>query len=242
LFWVCQKQKTVGDQEEERQSIYIDILIKRISLFQFIKAMSSLDDSAKIFDYHRDLIKEHGADSPFALGWRNKHDQQVRFGALAQIADLNGRSVLDAGCGYADLYPFLKERFPRIKSYCGIEQIPELAGEAIRKYGYLADTRFIARSFLHGELPGSDYVFASGSLNYGSNRPGSVYSAIARLYKTCCCGMAFNLLKYMPADGTLVAYDPKDIIAFCRTLTNEMVYKDDYAPEDFTIFLYKCIG
>lgn len=201
--------------------------------------VSSLEDSAKIFRYHHDLINFHGADSPYALGWRNEHDQQVRFDTLSQIADLNGKSVLDAGCGYADLYPYLKERFPNMGPYCGVEQIPELVNEAIKRYGDLPDTSFLPRSFLHGDLPVKDYVFASGSLNYGSAKPGFIFEAIARLYNACLLGLAFNLLKFMPADGTLVTYEPADILACCRTLSDHVMLKEDYAPEDFTIFIYR---
>ncbi len=201
--------------------------------------MSSLDDSAKIFRYHRDLIGAHGADSPYALGWWHDHDQLVRFDALSQIADLSGKSVLDAGCGYADLYPYLKTRFPAMGHYCGVEQIPELVNEAIRRYGHLPNNSFLPRSFLHGYLPVKDYVFASGSLNYGSIRPGFIFDAISRLYSACTLGLAFNLLKYMPADGTLVAYEPLEILAYCHTLSDRVIFKADYAPEDFTVFVYK---
>lgn len=204
-----------------------------------LEPMSSLEDSAKIFRYHRDLIDLHGADSSYALGWRNDHDQLVRFEALSQIADLDDKSVLDAGCGYADLYPYLKKRFPLITHYCGIEQIPELVNEAIRRYRHLPGNSFIPRSFLHGYLPTKDYVFASGSLNYGSAKPGFIFDAISRLYSACTFGLAFNLLKHMPADGTLVAYDPENILNYCKSLSNKVVLKEDYAPEDFTVFIYK---
>ena len=201
--------------------------------------MFSLDDSSRIFRYHHDLIKDHGVGNTLALGWRTSQEQSIRFETLAQIDDLNDRSVLDAGCGHADLYPWLKARFPQMKNYCGVEQIPELVDEAIRRYGHFEDTRFIARSFLRGSLPVSDYVFVCGSLNYGSSKPGAIYDAIVLLFEACSMGLAFNLLKYMPVDSTLVAYNPEDILAFCRTLTANVIYKDGYAPEDFTIFLYK---
>jgi trans-aconitate methyltransferase len=185
------------------------------------------------------MIDAHGADSPYALGWRDRHDQLVRFEALSQMADLNRRSVLDVGCGYADLYPYLKERFPDITNYCGVEQIPELVEEAIKRYQHLHDCSFIPRNFLHGYLPVQDYVFASGSLNYGSTKPGFIFDAISRLYDTCTSGLAFNLLKHMPADGTLVAYDPEDVFEYCRHLGSKVVLRENYAPEDFTIFIYK---
>lgn len=185
------------------------------------------------------MIASHGADSSFALGWRNEHDQQVRFEALATIANLNGKTVMDAGCGYADLYPFLKERYPQMAYYYGIEQITELADEAVLRYGNLPDTTFIARNFLHVDLPVCDYVLASGSLNYGSSVNGFIYTAIERLYSNCAVALGFNLLRYMPVDGTLVAYDPGDILGFCKTLSSNAVLKTDYDEADFTVFIYR---
>lgn len=55
------------------------------------------------------MIRCYGAKSSLALGWRDHNSQLIRFEVLADIADLNGRSVLDVGCGYADLLPFLSE-------------------------------------------------------------------------------------------------------------------------------------
>jgi len=185
------------------------------------------------------MIACHGADSSFALGWRNEHDQQVRFAALAAIADLNGKAVLDAGCGYADLYPFLKNRYPQLVYYYGIEQITELLDEAILRHGYLSDTTFIAGNFLYSDLPVCDYVLASGSLNYGSSVDDFIYTAIEKLYSHCTAALGFNLLRYMPVDGTLVAYDPSDILGFCKTLSPNVVLSADYDEADFTIFIYR---
>lgn len=185
------------------------------------------------------MIARHGADSSFALGWRNEHDQQVRFEALTTIANLNGKTVMDAGCGYADLYPFLKERYPQMAHYYGIEQITELTDEAVLQYGNLPDTAFIARNFLHADLPVCDYVLASGSLNYGSSVNGFIYTAIERLYNHCTIALGFNLLRYMPDDGTLVAYDPDDIVDFCQTLSPNVRLKTDYDEADFTVFVYR---
>jgi len=201
--------------------------------------MGSFDDSSRIFHYHRTMIAGHGADSSFALGWRNEHDQQVRFEALAAIADLNGKTVMDAGCGYADLYSFLKERYPKMAHYYGVEQITELADKAILRYGHSPDTTFITRNFLHADIPVCDFVLASGSLNYGSSINGFIYKAIEKLYSHCRTGPGFNLLRYMPVDGTLVAYDPNNILAFCKTLSPNVIFKSDYDEADFTIFIYR---
>lgn len=185
------------------------------------------------------MIAVHGADSSFALGWRNEHDQRVRFEALTAIADLNGKTMLDAGCGYADLYIFLKESYPQMAHYYGIEQITELMDEATLRYGHLPDVTLISRNFLYADFPVCDYVLASGSLNYGSSISGFIYKAIEKLYSHCTIGLGFNLLQYMPIDGTLVAYDPDEIFAFCKTLSPNVVLKTDYDEADFTIFIYR---
>ncbi len=199
--------------------------------------MHSLDDSCAIFRYHRDMAALHGADSSLALGWRNMSDQQVRFEALAEIADLNGKTVLDAGCGYGDLFPYLTSHND-LAHYYGVEQIPEILDIAIGRYGHLSNTTFISRNFLRGGLPSADYILSSGSLNYGSSDPGFIFNAITALFDHAVSGLGFNLLLSIPDNGLLVAYDPELILAHCRSLTSKVVLKADYAAEDFTLFLY----
>ena len=88
-------------------------------------------------------------------------------------------------------------------------------------------------------LPVADYVFASGSLNYGSTDAGYIFKAIYKLFECCRAGLAFNLLRYVPNPGLLVAYDPDMILAHCRTLSAKVVFKDDYDEQDFTVWIYR---
>lgn len=60
----------------------------------------------------------------YALGWGRKKYQQKRFFDLIRALepeDLNGKTVVDIGCGLADLYEFLKEQGFRLKAYHGID-------------------------------------------------------------------------------------------------------------------------
>ena len=200
--------------------------------------MNSLDDSAVVFSYHRGMAALHGADSSLALGWLTEHDQQIRFEALAGIADLKGKTVLDAGCGYADLLTFLSAN-NKPAHYYGVEQIPELIEEAKNRYAHLNTATFIARNFMLADLPMVDYVFASGSLNYGSSDAGYIFKAISKLFECSKSGLAFNLLRHVSNTGLLVCYEPDMILAHCRTLSNNVVFKDDYDEQDFTIWMYR---
>ena len=199
--------------------------------------MSSLDDSASIFRYHRDMMVLHGKQNSFALGWKDNHSQLVRFEVLSKLADLTNRSVLDAGCGYGDLYPYLDKLYLGI-SYAGVEQIPELLNEAIANYSNMSNVSFIEGNFMFKNLPVTDYVLASGSLNYRSNDEQFIYKAITRLFDSCTMGLGFNLLSSIAPYGLLVAYDPEAILSFCNTLTTNVEIRTDYADEDFTIFMY----
>ena len=200
--------------------------------------MNSLDDSGAVFNYHRNMAALHGSDSSLALGWLTHNDQQIRFKALTGIANLKGKTVLDAGCGYADLLAFLSPH-NQPAHYYGVEQIPELIDEAKTRYGHLNNVTFMARNFLTADLPTVDYVFASGSLNYGSSDAGYIFKAISKLFECCKSGLAFNLLKHVSNTGLIVAYNPDMILAHCHTLSNAVILKDDYDEQDFTVWMYR---
>jgi SAM-dependent methyltransferase len=180
----------------------------------------------------------HGTNSSLALGWRTESDQQIRFEALAAIGNLNDKTILDAGCGYADLFAFLSPNNQPMHYY-GVEQIPELIEEAKNRYGHLDNVTLIARNFMTVDLPEADYVFASGSLNYASSDPQYIFKAISKLFESCRSGLAFNLLRYLSNTGLLVAHDPQFILSYCRTLSGKVILKDGYADEDFTVWMYR---
>ncbi len=200
--------------------------------------MNSLNDSGAVFSYHRNMAALHGVDSSLALGWLTPRDQHIRFEALTGIADLKDKTVLDAGCGYGDLLTFLSPN-NKPSHYYGVEQIPELIEEAELHYGHLETVTLIARNFMTTDLPVADYVFASGSLNYGSSDSGYIFKAISRLFECCKLGLAFNLLRRMPNTGLLVAYEPDMIVTYCRTLSNNVILKVDYDEQDFTVWMYR---
>jgi SAM-dependent methyltransferase len=201
--------------------------------------LGHLLDNAAIFRYHRRRIQEYGPGSPGALGWAHLDGQLARFRALAKIGDLAHHSVLDAGCGYADLYPFLRQRYAGVQ-YHGIEQMPELLDVARARYRDAAGITLSSGDFLRTTLPPADYVLASGSLNYRHRAPRFIYQAIEKLFGACRLGLAFNLLSWEPAGGgPLAAYDPATILAFCQRLGSRAELLEGYWDNDFTVFVYR---
>jgi SAM-dependent methyltransferase len=180
----------------------------------------------------------YGAGGPQALGWNGTTGQYARFEALTRIGDLAQCSVLDAGCGYADLYPYLRQRYAGVRYY-GIEQVPELLEVAQARYPDAEGISLRSGDFLQEALPPTDYVLASGALNYRQRDPRFIYQAIETLYGSCQLGLGFNLLSWEPAGGgPLASYDPATILSFCHELAPRAELLEGYWEGDFTVFVY----
>jgi SAM-dependent methyltransferase len=198
----------------------------------------NLIDYITINRFHEDRIKEFGTPSVKALGWSDAEAQQKRFELLSGIANLNSCVLMDAGCGYGDLYPFLSNIYPGIQ-YIGTEQNSSFLDVAVERYGNKPNAKFLLGDFTSAQLPQTDYLLCSGALSYHSHDPSFIEKAIEKLFHSCRYGMGFNLLKQVKnPGGIIVTYDPEEIMNFCRQLTPQIQLYDHYLPDDFTIFLY----
>jgi trans-aconitate methyltransferase len=195
-------------------------------------------DRATILSFHRNRIKDFGTGTPEALGWKTPDSQRRRFDVLAEIADLNDHTVLDVGCGHGDMRAHLGEIYPRLR-YAGIEQMKPFLEVAFERYRDLPDTSFYYGDFSTATLAEVDYVLASGALGYRSSDPDFVLQMITRLFGACRIGFGFNMLrKVAHPEGVLAAYEPDLIIAHCHQLTSQLVLKEGYLEDDFTVFMY----
>lgn len=199
---------------------------------------AEIKSTAAIFRYHNLLAEKHGSGTTGALGWMQPEGQQARFEKLSRMGDMNGCSVLDAGCGHADLFLFLRATFPSVV-YHGCEQMPALLNVAAHRYKGEKNITLWLGNFLQQGLPLTDYVLVSGSLNYRHEDADFIYKAIESLYAKCRLGLGFNLLSYTE-DGTLLAsYDATDIVRFCNGLSDKVELHEGYWKDDFTVFMYK---
>lgn len=193
--------------------------------------------TAAIFRFHKELIKIHGNDSAVSLGWDDEAGQQARFKVLSEIGNLNHHSVLDVGCGHGDLRPFLGKIYPNLR-YFGVEQIPELLDTAEKKYASFPETIFFQGNFAQADLPSTDYILASGSLNYRNHDPLYVLRTIEKLFNNCRIGLGFNLLSSAEPEGIIVAYKPDFILEYCKQLSSNVKLIEGYRANDYTIFMY----
>ena len=199
-----------------------------------------IKEKATIIHYHRHRMKEYSGDAVRSLGWKEAKSQRKRFEVLAGLADLNGCSVMDLGCGHGDLRGYLEGRYSNFV-YIGIEQVPEFVEEANRRYGQLENTFFYQTDFETATLPEVQYVFASGALGYRCDDPSFYRQMIAKMYASASKALAFNMLdaNVFPEHPLLVGHDPDRIEAFCKELSPNVRVIKGYLEDDFTVFMYR---
>lgn len=199
-----------------------------------------LIEKATVMHYHRHRIAEFQHGTVESLGWRGAHSQQVRYQVLAKVGDLNGKMILDAGCGYGDLKAFLDRQFSGF-DYIGIDQMPEFIAEARKRYEGIERTTFYQTDFSTAELPQVDYVFASGVLGYRCKNDGFYTAMIGKLYNSARIALAFNMLdnQYFPQHDLLVGHDRDEILTLCRVLSPRVGCFNDYLEDDFTVMMYR---
>lgn len=184
---------------------------------------------------------KHGAAFPSLL-WASPDTQAARFDAIERLGNLHGKSVLDVGCGRADLLKFLLGRGVRPADYIGIEAVEDLAAAAEVNCRRLPDAAVIRADFVRDPAKmfvGADVVIFSGSLNTLDEI--ELDRTIRRAFDAAAQTLIFNFLchSYLAGASYLRWHRSDDMIAFARQLTPHIRTLDDYLHGDFTIALHK---
>jgi hypothetical protein len=181
----------------------------------------------------------HGAGFSSLL-WASPQTQAVRFTALTRLVGLNGKSLLDVGCGRADLLDFLLARDVKPAHYVGLEAVAALADAAEAKRH--PDAMILRADFVREPLRlfvGADIVYFSGSLN--TLDAATFYATIRRAYEAAAETLVFNFLCSPDLAGMsyLHWHQPTEVWAFCKSLTDDVRRLDDYLAGDTTFALTK---
>ena len=194
---------------------------------------------------HRNIIRSHYipriekyTQSHEILDWESREAQECRFEVLLQYCSLEGKKILDVGCGLGDLFGYVK-RAGIICDYTGIDLLGEMVDLAQEKYD---DGHFI-----HGDMfeqrifPANcfDVVYTSGifNLNIGNNEE-FLKSAIKRLWEVSRQTVVFNMLheKSECKEDSYCYHDPEEIAGFLHKFGYDPLIIEDYLGNDFTVF------
>jgi len=190
---------------------------------------------------HHHSFAQYGY-APDALFWHSRGIQKTRFKILADIGIQSADSVLDVGCGFADLFGFLNST-QRTVAYTGIDLSPDILAQAIALHpdltlhqGDIFDRGWSAASF--------DWVLLSGTLNWNLHDDGAyTRRVIAKMFELCRHGVALNMLDARHIDrkklGDLRAYHPHEMLQFCQSLSSNSQLIEGYLANDFTLYIKK---
>ena len=187
--------------------------------------------------YHSERMSRFGVASARALGWRDAYSQRQRFEQIAEIGNLNGRTLLDVGCGHGDFFRFVSELYPDL-DYFGLDQEKAFLEVAVERYGTKPNTKFFFGDFESVSLSRYDYVICCGGLNYRTSDKRHMLKMITKFFNASKIGVGLNILRSVDfKNGILVPYSESEVMRFCRKLTSEIVLT---AKEDnFSVFLYR---
>lgn len=193
----------------------------------------------RITSFYTELVQKHGI-FPRSLDWGSEVSQELRFDVLAKIGNLNGKSLLDVGCGLGDLLNYLQTHDTKA-DYTGYDITPIMIE--------LAQKRFPHANFQVSDLldetdaqPQFDYVFASG-IFYLRQVEGIGYlgAMVRKMFSLCRKGIAFNTLSILALNRNPDEFyaDPSQVLTMCLEITPSVILRHDYLPHDFTLYLYK---
>lgn len=194
----------------------------------------------KIPEY-RKRLNSYG-DSPRAMKWKSKQAMELRHRQLLLDIDLEGKSILDVGCGFGDIVNVISQTAGRF-SYLGVDMVDDFITIAKRKHPGVS---FLVRNYFE-EPPKEtfDVIISSGALNSNFDKPMEFRKqAIRLMFDHARETLAFNMAGGHPpppndAAGRIYYVDSLEILKFCFTLTPRVIFRAQYHPKDFTIILLK---
>lgn len=198
-------------------------------------------DRQKNIDYYEKLLQVHGY-SPLSLDMGKDDRRDVRFSVLAKYAlQSPASSVLDVGCGFADLYDFLTLHGWQGK-YTGVDISPRLLAVAQQRH---PDLTLIEMDISSQDqtLEKHDFVIAPGifsaKMDYGNNQTyiADALTIMHRLANVAVC--ADFLSSYVDYQKPLSWHtDPGWLMGIAKQITPRVILRHDYMPYEFALFLF----
>jgi SAM-dependent methyltransferase len=197
-------------------------------------------DKQKILERYSQRIKKVG-HGPAAIGEPKKR-QGFYFDFLTSVDGLEpGDSVLDIGCGYGDLYDFLRSKGWN-GSYIGIDINSELTAEGSRRYpGIDLRVQDIQQAPIDVV---SDWCICCQALTSDTESIPFLQhleSMLDIMWKTCRKGLLFNMLSPLADFTNEVHARPPvhSVLEIVSRLTKRFTLRHDYMPFEYAVYAYR---
>lgn len=192
--------------------------------------------STNIKEFYATLVKQHGA-SVRSLDWGSQQSQYLRFRVLSELDNFTDASLLDVGCGLADLNAYL-DNAGIATHYNGVDLCSEMIEQARQEHPNI--NLQVCDILADKKLSNFDYVVASGIFARLGDAPfETMQSIVARMYELANKGVAFNLLSifanYQEEDEYYA--NPAEVLEYCLSICSFVTIRHDYLPHDFTVYM-----
>lgn len=197
----------------------------------------------QVREYYEGKLKAHGTTPP-GVDWNSQASQELRFEQLSALwADELQASILDFGCGYGAMLPWLRAR-GHTGPYVGFDLSPEMIRVARAAASGLHNWTFTTD---RSTLGPADFVVASGIFNVKLETPEREWhhyllATIDDLATLCRRGFAFNALtSYSDVDrrrADLYYADGLELFDYCKQRHSRFVaLLHDYPLYEFTLLV-----
>ncbi len=178
------------------------------------------------------------------LGWESEEAQHLRFDMLLSSIALDGRKLLDVGCGTGNLLEYMISKGIKAE-YTGIDILEKMIA--------IAKGKKLAGSFMHMDIfknnifgrNSFDVVYTSGifNLNLGNNRE-FLKNALELFLDISGDAVVFNLLHVDSPDreDKYFYFHPdevRDILAPLAGRLAKAEFIESYLKNDFTVVVHK---
>ncbi len=192
------------------------------------------------------MLREHwdhraatGDDDCARVGTSAK-SQRWRFQMFtAAVGGLEGRSVLDVGCGAGELYAYLHETAPTT-TYRGIDISPAMVARSRERF---PGGDFDVVDLLEGPVDRAwDLVAAFGVFNVRTPGAEALLPRMLRRQFECARVAAHVSLltsEFEGFDEHALHWDPRELFDLALSITPYVSVRHDYLPHDFSVTLFR---
>lgn len=202
-----------------------------------------MDKLEIIKTYYEDNMAK-GLPEYGVLGWESEEAQRLRFDMLLSSLNLEGKALLDVGCGTGNLLEYIKSKGINV-SYTGVDILEKMIEQVKNKQ--------LNANFYHIDIfknnifsdSSFDVIYASGifNLNLGNNRA-FLINALELFFKLSSEAVVFNLLHCASPDreDKYFYFHPNEISEILAGFSNaieKVEFVEAYLKNDFTVVCKK---
>lgn len=196
-------------------------------------------DKQRVIERYNQRLEKYGPSFE-VLASGTEERRLIHYEVLSEIGDLNGKSVLDLGCGFGDFLGFLQDKGVNV-DYTGYDINPNLIKYAKEKY---PRGKFFVVDIQKEDFPDFDYIISNEAFNLTLMDVDN-YDYIKEILEICYShsriGVAIEFLSsyvdFESKEG--FHYQPEKVFSISKGITKRVSLRHDYPLFDFIIYLYK---